>query len=61
MKGFNSHISCKHFLDHLDIMHNFIKPSMALKGGYPAEQADIKLPLGRNRLLTLIPISTTAI
>jgi transposase-like protein len=33
MRGFKSHISCKRFLDMLDIMHNFIKPSMALRGG----------------------------
>jgi transposase-like protein len=59
MRGFKSHPSCKRFLDLLDTMHNFIKPSMALDGGYPAEKADIKLPLGRNRLLSLIQISTT--
>ena len=61
MRGFKSHVSCKRFLDLLDIMHNFIKPSMALDGGYPAERADIKLPLGRNRLLSLIQISATAL
>lgn len=59
MNGFKSHPSCKRFLDLLDIMHNFIKPSMALHGGYPAEKANIKLPLGRNRLLSLIQISAT--
>jgi len=61
MKGFKSHVSCKRFLDLLDTMHNFIKPSMALDGGYPAERADIKLPLGRNRLLSLIQILATAL
>jgi len=60
MKGFKSHVSCKQFLDMLDTMHNFIKPSMALKGNYPAEQAGIKLPLARNRLLLLIQISAMA-
>jgi len=60
MRGFKSHISCKRFLDMLDIMHNFIKPSMALKGSYPAEKAEIKLPLGRNRLLSLIQIPAMA-
>jgi len=60
MRGFKSHISCRRFLNMLDIMHNFIKPSMALKNGHPAEEADINLPLGRNRLLSLIQISATA-
>jgi len=60
MRGFKSHTSCKRFLDMLDIIHNFIKPSMALNGGYPAEQAGIKLPLGRNRILSLIQISAMA-
>ncbi|HKM50888.1 MAG TPA: hypothetical protein VJZ75_06895 [Candidatus Bathyarchaeia archaeon] len=47
MNGFKSHPSCKRFLELLDIMHNFIKPSIALDSGYPAEKAGIKLPLGR--------------
>ena len=59
MRGFKSHISCKRFLDMLDITHNFIKPNMALNGSYPAEEANIKLPIGRNRLLSLIQISAT--
>jgi len=61
MRGFKNHTSCRRFLHMLDTMHNFIKPSMALKGGYPAERAGIKLPLGRNRLLSLIQISATAL
>ncbi|TLN15425.1 DDE-type integrase/transposase/recombinase, partial [bacterium] len=60
MRGFKSHISCKRFLYMLDIMHNFIKPSMALRGDYPAEEAGIKLQLGRNRLLSLIQLSAAA-
>ena len=60
MRGFKSHVSCRHFLHMLDIMHNFIKPSMALRGDYPAEEAGIKLQLGRNRLLSLIQLSATA-
>jgi len=44
----------------LDGMHNFIKPSMALRGGYPAQEAGIKLQLGRNRLLSLIQRSAAA-
>jgi len=60
MRGFKSHISCRRFLHMLDIMYNFIKPNMALRGGYPAEEAGIKLHLGRNRLLHLIQTSATA-
>ena len=60
MRGFKSHNPCRRFLDMLDIMHNFIKPSMALRGGYPAEEAGIKLQLGRNRLLSLIQLSAAA-
>lgn len=60
MRGFKSHTSCSRLLDMLDIMHNHIKPSMALRGGYPADKAGIKLPLQRNRLLSLIQISATA-
>jgi hypothetical protein len=44
----------------LDTMHNFIKPNMALRRGYPAEEAGIKLPLGKNRLLHLIQTSAMA-
>jgi len=60
MRGFRSHVSCRRFLYMLDVMHNFIKPSMALRGGYPAEEAGIKLQLGRNRLLSLIQLSAAA-
>jgi transposase-like protein len=61
MRGFKTQSSCKLFLTLMDIMHNFIKPSMALKGGYPAERAGIKLALTRNRLLSLIQISAATI
>jgi hypothetical protein len=44
MRGFKNHISCKRFLDMLDIMHNFIKPSIALRCGYPAEEAESNFP-----------------
>jgi transposase-like protein len=58
-RGFKSHKSCRRFLYMLDVMHNFIKPSMALKGSWPAEEAAIKIRLGRNRLLSLIQTSAT--
>ncbi|MDI6855541.1 MAG: DDE-type integrase/transposase/recombinase [Candidatus Thermoplasmatota archaeon] len=58
MKGFKSYSSAEAFLDILDIHHNYIKPSMALDGSYPAEHANIHLPLGRNRLLSLILLAS---
>jgi len=35
-------------------IHNFVNPNQELKGKTPAEMAEIILPLGRNRLLSLI-------
>jgi transposase-like protein len=63
-RAFKTQPSCKRFLYMLDLMHNmhnFIKASMALNGGYPAERASIKLPLGRDGLLSLIQILATGI
>jgi hypothetical protein len=54
---FKSRVSCRQFLDMLETMHNFIKPSILLKSSYLAEEADIKLPLGSNRILSIIQIS----
>lgn len=36
------------------IVHNFVNPHQQLKGKTPAEAAEVKLQLGRNRLLDLI-------
>jgi len=57
-RGFNSHHGAEAFLDLLDVHHNYIKPSMALKGRYPAEEAGINLGFGRNRLLDLIQLAS---
>lgn len=57
MRGFKSTEGANSFLDMHDVHHNFIKPSMALGGGYPAEEAGIDLGLGRNRLLSLITLA----
>jgi transposase-like protein len=42
------------FLNLQHIIHNFVNPHQQLKGRTPAEAADIKLPLKRNKLLSLI-------
>ena len=39
------------------IIHNFVNPNMELKGKTPAETAEIKIDLGRNKLLRMIEIS----
>lgn len=36
------------------IVHNFVNPHMQLKGDTPAERANVKIILGRNKLLSLI-------
>lgn len=36
------------------VLNNFVNPHQQLKGKTPAEMAEIKLPLKRNRLLSLI-------
>ena len=54
MRGFKENGSADDTLVMMDIFHNFINPHMGLKGTTPSEAADMKLDLGRNRLLGLI-------
>ncbi|MBI2144418.1 DDE-type integrase/transposase/recombinase [Candidatus Woesearchaeota archaeon] len=54
MRNFKSFSCAKSFFDLHRICRNFINPCMQLKGKTPAEAAEIKLPLGRNKLLALI-------
>ena len=42
------------FLDLRRIIHNFVNPHQQLGGKTPAEIAEIKLELGKNKLLGLI-------
>ena len=42
------------FLNFRRIIHNFVNPHQQLYGKTPAEKAEIKLNLGRNKLLELI-------
>ena len=52
--GFGSFEGAKSFMDLQRILHNFVNPHQELKGKTPAEIAEIKLNLGRNKLLKLI-------
>ncbi|MEK6952930.1 MAG: DDE-type integrase/transposase/recombinase [Nanoarchaeota archaeon] len=54
MRGFGSFTCAGNFMDLRHIIHNFVNPHQGLKGKTPAEKADIKLPLGNNKLLDLI-------
>ena len=51
---FKSFSYAKAFMNLQRIMHNFVNPHQQLKGKTPAEMAEIKLELGRNKLLNLI-------
>jgi len=52
--GFGSFEGAEAFLNLRHLIHNFVNPHQELKGKTPAEAAEIKLPLGRNKLLGLI-------
>ena len=54
MRGFKGFECTDAFLEMKRIIHNFVNPHMQLGGITPAEKAEIKLPLGRNKLLSLI-------
>lgn len=52
--GFGSFDGAEAFMNLKHITHNFVNPHQQLKGITPAEAAEIRLPLGRNKLLDLI-------
>ena len=52
--GFGSFEGARCFLDLRRIINNFVNPHQELGGKTPAEEAEIKLPLKRNKLLSLI-------
>ena len=55
MRGsFGSFDYANHFLNLRGIMNNFVNPHQSLKGKTPAEEAEIILKIGRNRLMGLI-------
>lgn len=51
---FKSFDYAEYFMNLQKIMHNFVNPHQQLGEKTPAEKADIKLELGRNKLLDLI-------
>ena len=52
--GFKSFEGAKCFMDLRRIIYNYVNPHQELGGKTPAEEAEIKLKLGRNKLLNLI-------
>ena len=52
--SFKSFDSARCFMDLRRIIYNYVNPHQELKGKTPAEEAEIKLDLGRNKLLNLI-------
>ena len=52
--GFGSFDGAKHFMDLQRVLHNLVNPHQELKGKTPAEKAEIKIDLKRNKLLNLI-------
>ncbi|MEE8358008.1 MAG: IS6 family transposase [Candidatus Hydrothermarchaeales archaeon] len=60
MRGFKNFDSGGEILDLIDICYNFVRPHGALEGGTPAEEAGLKLNLGRNKLMSLIRLSARA-
>ena len=52
--GFGSFEGAELFMNLRRVIHNFVKSNQQLQGKTPAEMADIKLKLERNKLLSLI-------
>ena len=55
-RHFGSFNGAKEFLDLRHVIKNFVNPHQSLKGKTPAEEAEIFLPLGRNKCLDLISL-----
>lgn len=53
-RHFGSFEGAEEFLDLRHVIKNFVNPHQNLKGKTPAEEAEIKLSLGRNKLKHLI-------
>lgn len=53
-RHFGSYEGAKEFLDLRHVIKNFVNPHQSLKGKTPAEAAEIKLSLGRDKLRNLI-------
>ena len=52
--GFKNFEDTKNFMNLRRVIYNYVNPHQELQGKTPAEEAEIKLNLGRNKLLDLI-------
>jgi len=52
--GFKNFYDTENFMNLRRIINNYVNPHQELKGKTPAEEANIKLNLGRNKLMDLI-------
>ena len=52
--SFKNFADAENFMELRRIIHNFVNPNQELKGKTPAEAAEIKIYLGKNKLLDLI-------
>ena len=52
--GFDNFEGGESFMNLNHVIHNFVNPHQGLNGRTPAEAAEIKIPLGDNKLLNLI-------
>lgn len=57
MHGMNKQKTAQDLVDAMRIHYNFIRPHMALENKTSAEKAGIKLPLGQNRVESLMRLA----
>jgi putative transposase len=57
MRGLNKQETAQDLVDAMRIYYNFIRPHMALENKTPAETAGIKLPLGENKVESLMRLA----
>lgn len=57
MRGLDKQKTAQDLVDAMRIHYNFIRPHMALENKTPAEEAGIKLPLGQNKVETLMRLA----
>jgi hypothetical protein len=57
MRGLDKQKTAQDLVDAMRIHYNFIRPHMALGNKTPAEKAGIKLPLGQNKVETLMRLA----
>ena len=57
MRGMDKQKTAQDLVDAMRIHYNFIRPHMALENKTPAEEAGIKLPLGENKVESLMRLA----